>query len=106
MGEVKSPNTFITKTRMDESNCSSDHGIEDIESEEEQEPDPFLLNDEGPEVYASDMLDEGYIDVARIEEGGSIGELALIDGKPRMCTVKSLTRCHLLTLNRFDFAKA
>jgi cAMP-dependent protein kinase regulator len=44
--------------------------------------------------------------VARIAEGGSVGELALTDGKPRFCTVKALSRVHLLCLSRNDFEKA
>ena len=30
----------------------------------------------------------------------------MIDGKPRMCTIKTLTRCHFLVLNRSDFIKS
>ena len=45
------------------------------------------------------ITEKGFVDIARIEQGGSFGALALIDGKPRMSTTKCLTRCHLLVLN-------
>ena len=45
------------------------------------------------------LTEKGFIDIARIEPGGSFGALALIDGKPRMSTTKCLTRCHLLVLD-------
>jgi CRP-like cAMP-binding protein len=57
-------------------------------------------------VYASEIMDPGFVDVARIEEGGAIGELALVDGKPRMCTTKALTRLHLIVINKHEFLKA
>jgi CRP-like cAMP-binding protein len=38
--------------------------------------------------------------------GASLGELALIDGKPRFCTAECLTRGHLIKISRDDFEKA
>lgn len=46
--------------------------------------------DNGPYVNPLDLLEEGNIDIARLEEGGSCGELALREGKPRMATIKCL----------------
>jgi len=37
--------------------------------------------------------------------GGSFGALALIDGKPRMATIKCLLRTHLLVLSKADWKK-
>ena len=51
------------------------------------------------------LIDPGFIDIARIECGGSVGALALVDGKPRICTVKCLTRCHFISLSVGDFKK-
>ena len=45
-------------------------------------------------------LEPGNVDIARLEGGGSCGELCLIDGKPRMATVKTLKRTHFLILNK------
>ena len=63
------------------------------------------MND-GRKLEASSIVDAGFIDIARITSGGSFGELALIDGKPRLITVKALTRCHMLTISKKDFDKA
>lgn len=52
------------------------------------------------------LTDRGFIDIGRIEPGGSFGALALIDGKPRMCTTKCLTRCHFLVLSKSDWLRA
>jgi len=40
------------------------------------------------------------VDIARLEGGGSCGELALKEGKPRMATLKCLKRTHFLILNK------
>jgi len=40
------------------------------------------------------------VDIARLEDGGSCGELALKEGKPRMATLKCLKRTHFLILNK------
>ena len=36
----------------------------------------------------ADLYEEGMVDIARLEGGGSFGELALVDGKPRFATIK------------------
>jgi CRP-like cAMP-binding protein len=51
------------------------------------------------------LLEPGFIDIARLEGGASFGELALLDGKPRMATIKCLTRCHFISLSRVDYEK-
>ena len=68
--------------------------------------DPFWLLKNGKKIEPSETVDKGFIDVARVEEGGTIGELALVDGKPRMCTTKCLTRVHLIKIIRSDYNKA
>lgn len=64
------------------------------------------MRSNGKAVNAHDLIDKEFVDVARIFEGGSVGELSLIDGKPRFCTVKALIRTHLLCLSKNDFEKA
>lgn len=39
-------------------------------------------------------------DVAHLGPGGSFGELALVQEKPRMATIKAIKRCHFATLSR------
>ena len=60
---------------------------------------------DGERVDPTEITEEGFVDIARLSEGCSMGELALVDKKPRMATVKCLTRCHLLVLNRADYIK-
>jgi len=43
------------------------------------------------------------VDVARIVEGGSFGDNALTDGKPRLCMTRCITRCHLLVMHVDDW---
>jgi len=68
--------------------------------------DEWKLLYEGDRADPSELLEDGFIDIARLEPGGCFGELALIDGKPRMATIKCITRCHFLILNRSDYGKS
>lgn len=45
----------------------------------------------------------GGTEVARIGPGGFFGELALLDGGPRVATVAALDRMRLLVLSRHEF---
>lgn len=45
------------------------------------------------------------IDIGRLTGGCSFGELALLDGKPRMCTIKALTNCHIMTITKHDYER-
>jgi CRP-like cAMP-binding protein len=60
---------------------------------------------DGEYVDPVSLIDPGFIDVARVTGGGSFGALALLDGKPRMATIKCLTRCHFMVLTRSDYEK-
>jgi CRP-like cAMP-binding protein len=62
--------------------------------------DEFDLLTNGPTINPTDLLEPGNVDIARLEGGGSCGELCLIDGKNRMATVKCLKRTHFLILNK------
>lgn len=62
--------------------------------------DVFQLLTDGPYVNPVNLLEIGNVDIARLEGGGSCGELCLIDGKPRMATVKALKRTHFFILNK------
>ena len=55
---------------------------------------------DGPYVNPLDLIEHGNVDIARLEGGGSCGELALKEGKPRMATLKCLKRTHFLILNK------
>jgi len=62
--------------------------------------DEYGLLTNGLNVNPIDLLEPGNVDIARLEGGGSCGELCLIDGKPRMTTVTCLKRTHFLILNK------
>ena len=55
---------------------------------------------DGSYINPLDLIEEGNVDIARLEGGGSCGELALKEGKPRMATLKCLKRTHFLILNK------
>jgi hypothetical protein len=62
--------------------------------------------DPGEPVEPDDLYEPKYVDIARLEGAGSFGELALIDGKPRMATIKCTERTHFLTIHHEDYEKA
>lgn len=62
--------------------------------------------EEGETADPLEIIDEGDVDIARVESGGSFGELALLDGKPRMATINCLTRCHMVVLSKVDYNKS
>lgn len=66
--------------------------------------DPYKLIDVKP-MDPKKLVDHGFVDIARLSGGGSFGALALIDGKPRMTTIKSLKRCHLMILSKKAYNK-
>ena len=100
----KSPKrTFITGKEEEISETSEE---EIIHQSETDETDVFKLRSDGRVINPHDIIDKEFVDVARINEGGSVGELSLTDGKPRFCTVKAITRTHLLSLSKQDFEKA
>lgn len=62
--------------------------------------DVYGLLTDGTYINPLDLLEEGNVDIARLEGGGSCGELALKEGKPRMATIKCLKRTHFLIMNK------
>lgn len=68
--------------------------------------DEFKIIYDGEKADPHEIIEDGFVDIARVSVGTSFGELALIDGKPRMATIKCLTRCHFLVLNRNDYIKS
>jgi len=48
-------------------------------------------------------LEEKEVTIATINEGGTLGEMALIDGMTRSATVRALTATSVLILRRDDF---
>jgi CRP-like cAMP-binding protein len=67
--------------------------------------DDELDPNDGDQIDPVSLIEPGMIDIARLEGGCSFGELALLDGKPRMATIKSLTRSHLMVLSKQDYEK-
>lgn len=43
--------------------------------------------------------------VAKLNDGASFGELALIDNKPRTATIRCLKNCHFIILSRHDYER-
>lgn len=50
-------------------------------------------------------LNERYIEVAQLETGKTFGELALIEQKPRMASIRCLEETYFASLNKKDFNK-
>ena len=69
-------------------------------SSEKLANDIYGLLTDGPYINPLDLIEPGNVDIARLEDGGSCGELALKEGKPRMATLKCLKRTHFLILNK------
>ena len=72
---------------------------------EKKDLDEFNILSDGQPADPLELLEEGFVDIARLESGGSFGELAIIDGKPRMSTIKCLTRCHFIVLSKAAYNK-
>ena len=69
-----------------------------------EDDDKYKIYSDGIPADPIKLTDPGFIDIARVEAGGSFGALSLVDGKMRMATAKTLTRCHCLVLNAKDWA--
>ena len=122
--DKKSEGFFVTVGVESEAQSSgaSDNGHEDKELEERSMNmdgqlviynDDDDMDDSKPNIYTEgepidpvSLTDRGFIDIARIEAGGSFGSLALVDGFQRRATTKCLTRCHLLVLNQDDWKQS
>ncbi|CDW74956.1 UNKNOWN [Stylonychia lemnae] len=85
----------------------------DIESEEEEEDQE---DDEDIKVMQSveeqqDLIakaleeDEFLIQVAKLVDGSSFGELALLEQKPRAATIRCLQNSHFMVLTKNDYVK-
>lgn len=44
-----------------------------------------------------------FVEVKKLAEGGSFGELALLNDKPRAATIQCLTNCEFAVINRQDY---
>ena len=68
--------------------------------------DEYGILSDGNEIHPLELIDPGFVEIARLEAGGSFGELALLDGKPRMTTIKCLKRAHFLILSKKEYNKS
>ena len=66
----------------------------------DEDLDEFHIWSDGEAVDPIALTSKGMIDIARIIAGGSFGQMSLTDGKPRLSTVKCLSRVHLLILDK------
>ena len=48
---------------------------------------------------------EWFVEVVRLNEGKTFGELALIKNDPRAANIFSLTECYFATLNKTEYEK-
>ena len=46
-----------------------------------------------------------FVKVGELKEGGSFGELALINDAPRRATIRAFTDCGLAVLSKSDYIK-
>ena len=67
--------------------------------------DPHRIKDEGTPADPNKLVDKNMVDICRVTNGGSFGGMALIDGKPRITTCKTIVRTHFLVLSRSDWKK-
>lgn len=100
--------TFITKVGPTEEELSEqvEEAMELIEETVEDKDDPHKIKNDGKVAEACEIIDHGFCDAARLSSGAQFGALSLIDGKPRMCTIKCITRCHFIVLTRTSYQKA
>jgi CRP-like cAMP-binding protein len=58
----------------------------------------YILKQGVLEIFKKDLL--GDVRIAEIRPGGLVGEMALVDGKPRSANVKAAESARLLSLSR------
>jgi ATP-binding cassette subfamily B protein len=76
----------------------------DLVVQQGEEGDRLYVVGEGQlEVLVWDGRDWQRVNV--LQEGDYFGEMALLTGQPRMATVRALTPCELLSMDRDDFAR-
>jgi CRP-like cAMP-binding protein len=97
--------TFITK-HNEPTEFSDKEVSEDSEPDLPIEKDLYKLRTNGKKQDPIAMTEKGFIDIARIFEGGSFGENSLVDGKPRFCTTKCMQRTHIIYISKTNFEKA
>ncbi|HST26093.1 MAG TPA: cyclic nucleotide-binding domain-containing protein [Gaiellaceae bacterium] len=52
------------------------------------------------------VADKGGLEIGRVRPGGVVGEIALLHDAPRMATVRAVTGCRLLMIERDEFLAA
>ena len=62
----------------------------------------YILKQGILEIYKKDLL--GDVRIAEIRPGGLVGEMALVDGKPRSANVKAVESTRLLSLSRSAYS--
>eukprot|EP00347_Sterkiella_histriomuscorum_P008621 403344394 len=66
------------------------------------------VNDEIENEQSEEDMDEfwlRYIEISQLQTGQSFGDLALIEQKPRMASIRCLTETHFAVLSKKDFNK-
>ncbi len=61
----------------------------------------YILKQGSLEIFKKDLL--GDVRIAEIRPGGLVGEMALVDGKPRSANVKAADNSRLLVLSRASY---
>lgn len=56
------------------------------------------------EIYVPNN-DGDYVKVGELKEGGSFGELALLNDSPRLATIRTITDCGLAILEKKDYIR-
>lgn len=81
--------------------------------EDKKEDNDFIDLSDGKPMNASVVLAKGltkeelktFQDIAHLGAGCSFGEMSLVSGKPRMATIKTLTKCHMMVLSKENYVK-
>lgn len=63
----------------------------------------YILKQGSLEIFKKDLL--GDVRIAEIRPGGLVGEMALVDGKPRSANVKAADSSRLLVLSRASYGE-
>jgi len=73
--------------------------------QQSDDSDRFSAEDHTLQMAVAAEEDQVLVQVAKLVDGSSFGELALIEQKPRAATIRCLQSCHLMVLTKADYSR-